>query len=145
MLPFQPYIQGYSGFLPICQFTAVELPKSVGFFKAFSELCGSSAGKPVVVVSHQTSSTMLLFFFLPRLLLGGTGLLTHSMTFRFQFPKALQPLIITFERFKVLLFFMPRNTRKLSVKLRSIGSVIVYRHSLYLWWYFSHLARSCVK
>lgn len=62
---------------------------------------------------------MLVFFFPPRLLRRGTALLTHPVTSRFQFPKALQPLIIEWGRFKVLLFLVPKNTMMLSIKLRS--------------------------
>lgn len=46
--------------------------------------------------------------------------LDPSFASRFQFPKALQPLIITFERFKVLLLLMPRNAMMLSIKLRTL-------------------------
>jgi hypothetical protein len=46
------------------------------------------------------------------------------MTSRFQFPKALQPLIIACGRFKVLLFLMPRNTMMLSIKLRSVEPLL---------------------
>lgn len=66
---------------------------------------------------------MLVFFFPPRLLTRGTALLTHPATPRFQFPKALQPLIIAWGRFKVLLLLVPRNTMMLSIKLRSMCAI----------------------
>lgn len=65
-------------------------------------------------------STLRVFSFPHRLLRRGTALLTHPMTSRFQFPKALQPLIIAWGRFKALLFLVPRNTMMLSMKLRSM-------------------------